>query len=155
MDDRDRNLLKELLAQRVLALGVLVEGKPYAGLLPFAARPDFGALLIHASDLARHSRGLTPGAPFSVVIHLPDRFDADPLQLPRVTLEGTVSVLERGMPEYESGRELYLGRFPAGARTFQLGDFHLYELGLEGGRLIGGFAQAHTVTAQMLAELGG
>ncbi len=41
MEDRDRNLLKELLAhQRVLSLAVLVADRPYAGLLPFVVRPD-------------------------------------------------------------------------------------------------------------------
>ncbi len=40
------------------------------------------------------------------MIHFPDRLDADPLQLPRVTLDGTVSVLERGTEEYEAGRQV-------------------------------------------------
>ncbi len=154
MDDRDRELLKELLAhQRVLSLAVLVEGRPHAGLLPFAVRPDFRAALIHASDLARHSKGLTPGAPFSVVIHFPDRLDADPLQLPRVTFDGTVSVLERGTEEYEAGRQLYLARFPHSAQTFALGDFRLYRLDFESGRLIGGFGRARSVSARILAAL--
>jgi len=156
MDDRDRTLLKELLAhQRVLSLAVLVEDRPYAGLLPFAVRPDFSAALIHASDLARHSKGLVPGARFGAVIHLPDRLDADPLQLPRVTLEGTVSGLERGTPPYQAGRELYVARFPASARTFALGDFRLYELAFEGGRLIGGFGRARSVSPRILAGLAG
>ena len=156
MDDRDRSLLKELLAhQRVLSLAVLVDGRPYAGLLPFVVRDDFSAALVHASDLARHSKGLAPGAPFGSVIHLPDRVDADPLQLPRVTLEGTVAVLERGTPEYDAGRELYTNRFPASARTFALGDFRLYELAFEAGRLIGGFGRARSVSPRILADLAG
>jgi len=156
MDDRDRELLRELLAhQRVLSLAVVVEGKPHAGLLPFVVRPDFSAALIHASDLARHSQGLTAGAPFGVVIHFPDRLDADPLQLPRVTLEGTVAVLERGTEEYRAGAELYLARFPGSAQTFALGDFHLYQLAFESGRLIGGFARARSVSPRVLAELAG
>lgn len=155
MDDRDRALLRDLLAhQRVLSLAVLVDGRPHAGLLPFVVRPDFSAALVHASDLARHSRGLVPGAAFGAVIHLPDRTGADPLQLPRVTLEGTVSVLERGTPEYDAGRDLYVGRFPASARTFALGDFRLYRLAFESGRLIGGFGRARSVSPRILAELG-
>ncbi len=154
MDDRDRELLREVLArQRVLSLSVVVEGRPYAGLLPFVVRPDFSAALVHASDLARHSKGLLPGAPFGAVIHFPDRLDADPLQLPRVTLEGTVSVLDRGTAEYQAGRELYVARFPHSAQTFALGDFRLYQLALEGGRLIGGFGRARSVSARILAGL--
>ncbi len=155
MNDRDRRLLKELLAhQRVLSLAVEVEGRPHAGLLPFVIRPDFSAALVHASGLARHSKGLQPGAPFGAVIHFPDRVEADPLQLPRVTLEGTVSVLERGTAEYQAGRELYLARFPHSAQTFALGDFRLYQLAFERGRLIGGFGRARSVSARILAELG-
>ena len=154
MDERDRDLLNELLAhQRVLALAVLVEGKPYAGLLPFVVLPDFSAVLVHASGLARHSKGLLPGAPFGAVIHFPDRLDADPLQLPRVSLEGTVTVLERGTAEYQAGRELYVARFPHSAQTFALGDFRLYRLALANGRLIGGFGRARSVSARILADL--
>lgn len=50
-------------------------------------------------------------------------------------------------------RELYLAPFPGSAQTFALGDFHLYELAFERGRLIGGFGRARTVTAQILAGL--
>jgi heme oxygenase (biliverdin-IX-beta and delta-forming) len=154
MDERDRDLLRDLLTHgRVLSLAVIVEGRPYAGLLPFVVRPDFSALLIHASDLARHSKGLDDGAAFGAVIHSPDRPDADPLQLPRVTLEGSVSVLERGTPRYQAGRELYVGRFPGSAQTFALGDFRLYQLALESGRLIGGFGRARSVSPRILAGL--
>jgi heme oxygenase (biliverdin-IX-beta and delta-forming) len=154
MDDDERRLLRDLLTrQRVLSLSVLVDGKPHAGLLPFVVQPDLCAALVHASDLARHSRGLQTGAPFAALIHLPDRPDADPLQLPRVSLEGTVAVLDRGTPAYQAGRELYLARFPASAVTFGLGDFRLYELRFERGRLVAGFARARTVTAAILRDL--
>lgn len=154
MNDEERRLLRDLLTgQRVLSLSVLVDGEPHVGLLPYVVQPDLGAALVHASDLARHSRGLQPGAPFAALIHFPDRFDADPLQLPRVSLEGTVTVLDRGTPEYDAGRERYLSRFPASDVTFTLGDFRLYQLGFERGRLVAGFARARTVTAAILREL--
>lgn len=70
MNPGNEALLVELLTgQRVLALGVLVEGAPYVGLLPFVLKPDFGGALVHASKLARHSVGLVPGAPFAALIH--------------------------------------------------------------------------------------
>ena len=155
MKEDHQRLLRQLLVEtRVLSLAVLVESKPFVGLLPFVVRPDFSAVLIHASDLARHTRGLSQDAPFSVLLQIPDRSDADPLQLPRVSLEGEVRVLERGTSQYDSGKELYLSRFPGSAQTFSLGDFRLYELELEKGRLVAGFAQAATVTGAILRELG-
>lgn len=156
MNPGNEALLVELLTgQRVLALGVLVEGAPYVGLLPFALKPDFGGALVHASKLARHSVGLVTGAPFAALIHDPDRGNADPLQLPRVTLLGTVRHLERGTPAWEEGHRLYLQRFPTSEPTFSLGDFELYELRIQGGRLVGGFARAASVSPEMLARLAG
>ncbi len=65
MNQEDTTLLRDLLlGQRVLSLGVLVDGAPYVGLLPFALAKDRRALLVHASSLARHTRGLVEGAPF-------------------------------------------------------------------------------------------
>jgi putative heme iron utilization protein len=147
-------LLRELLTgQRVLALGVLVEGEPYVGLLPFALKPDFSCAVVHASKLARHTAGLVTGAQFAALIHQTDRGDADPLQVARVTLQGTVRQLERGTPAWEEGRRLYLRRFPTSEQTFSLGDFELYELRLLRGRLVGGFARAASVSPEMLARL--
>ena len=47
--------LRDLLTgQRLLALGVIVDGEPVVGLLPFVAAPDFAALYVQASRLAPH-----------------------------------------------------------------------------------------------------
>jgi putative heme iron utilization protein len=154
MTSEQLNDLRELLSsQRLLALSVLIDGAPYAGLLPYAFVPEHGAVLVHASRLARHTRGLEPGARFCVVIHRPDRLDADPLQVPRVTLEGTVEMLERGTDDYRDGQQRYLARFPSSEQTFQLGDFNLYRLRFEKGRYVGGFARAVNVTPQDVAQL--
>jgi putative heme iron utilization protein len=154
MKSEDLDLLQQLLGgQRVLALAVLVDGAPYVGLLPFALERGYGSLLIHASDLALHSRGLAPDAPFSALIQAPDSPERDPLQIPRVTLQGRVEVLERGGDDYEQGKTLYTTAFPASQVTFGLGDFRLYRLKLEKGRLIGGFARAATVSPAVLEEL--
>ena len=98
MTPEQRVQLRELLtAQRILAISVLVDGEPYAGLLPYVFVPEDGAVLVHASQLARHTRGFTPGAPFSTVVHQPDRPGADPLQIPRVTLQGVVELVDKPM----------------------------------------------------------
>ena len=154
MKEDDLRLLHDLLtSQRVLALAVLVEGKPHVGLLPYALKDDFSAAIIHVSALARHSKGLAPGLPFSIAIHFPDRPDLDPLQLPRVLLEGEVAVLDRGTREYGFSRAAFLKRFPSSDQTFSLGDFQLCELRFRAGRLIGGFARASTVSERILRDL--
>jgi putative heme iron utilization protein len=155
MNDTDRALVRELLTQRrVLALALLVNGKPHVGLLPFVLKPDFTGLLIHASRMARHSQGLLPGAPFSALIHSADTPDADPLQIPRLTLEGEVHVFERDSPAYSAARTVYLKRLPQSDITFELADFSLYELRLRSARLVAGFARAANVPLDVLHELG-
>jgi len=141
----DAALLRELLeVPRVAALGVLVEGAPYVGLVPFAVAADRQALLIHASRLARHTRGLLAGAPFSALVHAPEAAGADPLQLPRVTFVGTVAPLS-GADEVEA-RARYLARFPEAEQTFALPDFALHALRIREGRLVAGFARARDVS---------
>jgi putative heme iron utilization protein len=149
-------MLRQLLSeQRVLALGVVVDGAPVVGLLPFVMRPAFDAALIHASTLARHTAGLTAGAPFSALVYASNQPDGDPLQVPRVTLTGTVERLDAASAAYEEGRALYLARFPGGEITFGLGDFGLYALHVEGGRLVAGFGRARNLTPGLLAKAAG
>ena len=150
----DKRLIKELLTkQRVLALSVLVDRAPYTGLLPFVVRPDFGAALVHASRLARHTRGLVDDAPFSALIHQPDSPGTDPLQLPRVTLQGRVCPLQIGSPACESAQRLYIARLPQSVPTFDLPDFTLYALIFNSARYVMGFGQVGNITAQDLREL--
>ena len=154
MTPEDRALLLDLLArQRVLSLAVLVDGAPCSGLLPFAALPDFSAALVHASRLARHTAGLVSGAPFSLLIHQPDDGAADPLQIPRVTLEGAVEALARGTAAYEEARQVYLAKFPSAAQTFALGDFNLYRLSFARGRFVAGFGRIYNLASDTLKRL--
>lgn len=143
MDQDDRNLLNHLLNdQRVGSLAVLVEGRPFASMIPFALTEDGSAALIHASAMARHSAGLEAEAPFALLIHEHDSApDKNPAQLGRITLEGTVRPLDREEPAYAAGQHAYLEKFPKSQITFQLEDFTLYELRIESGRLVAGFAR--------------
>ena len=154
MKAEDKGVLRKLLTEaRVLSLGVLVEGEPYVGLLPFVVGHDFQSVLVHASDLAKHSRGLQEGSPFSLLIHGTDEPDGDPLQVARVTISGTVHQLARTDEEYPRLRDAYIDRFPTSERTFMLGDFYLYKLQFERGRLVAGFARAVNLRPESFAEL--
>jgi heme iron utilization protein len=154
MTSDDAALLRRLLDQRVLSLGVLVDGVPYVGLLPFAVSDDRRALIVHASALARHTKGLRDGAPWSALVHLPDDPGGDPLQVGRVTLSGDVWPLAEGTPDHATAKSRYLARFPDSARTFELPDFDLHALRIRGGRLVAGFARARDVSPGDLASLG-
>lgn len=155
MNAEDQALLRSLLVdQRLAAVGLVVEGEPVVGLLPFTVSEDFSALVVQASKLARHSRGLLQGAPFSAVIHRPDAPDADALQTPRVLLEGEVETLQD-----EAGREAatraYLARFRSAAMTLSLPDFSVYRLRMRAGRLVVGFGRALNLDSSHFRDLAG
>jgi hypothetical protein len=155
--DMDRQVLeaiRDLVAtHRLLSLAVLVDGEPEASLLPFAARPDYGALYVQASGLARHSRGLQQGARVGVLIHENEAADADPLQTKRMTVQATVAALDRESDAFAAAREVFVGRFPGAEMTLSLGDFKLYELTLGRGRYVAGFAQAFNVGPETFKEI--
>jgi hypothetical protein len=155
MKPEEREILKKLLSEtRVLSLGLVVDGKPHVGLLPFVIAEDFRSALIHASQLARHSRGLQPGSSFSALIHAQDDPEGDPLQVSRVTTSGTVQHVAQSDAEYSDSRSAFIDRFPSSELTFFLGDFNLYRLTFEWGRLVAGFARAITLSPESFAELG-
>ncbi len=154
MNEESRRRLKELLSsQRVLSLAVLIDGSPHVGLLPYALTTDFTGALVHASKLARHTRGLQPGAPFSLLVHAPELPGSDPLQVPRVTLNGQVRVVETDSADYPRFRDAYLRHLPEAEVTFALGDFTLFELQFRDGRFVEGFAAAMNVTSEDLRML--
>ena len=156
MQPEDRDLLRRLLVdERLLALGLVVDGEPVVGLLPFAAAEDFSAVYVQASALARHSQGLTPGARFSGVIHRSDNAEADPLQTPRLVLEGVVELLDGQHAEIEPATRSFLMRFPSAAMTLALPDFSIYRLEMRGGRLIAGFGRALNLSASQFTSLPG
>jgi putative heme iron utilization protein len=135
--------LRELLeGQRLLSIAVLADGEPYAGLLPFVPLPGNDGVLVHASRLARHTQGLRDGARVGVLLHEPDAPDKDPLQIRRAMLQCIVRPCIRDSDEWKAGRDLYLGRFPGSAVTFDLGDFTLYRLEFQRGLYVAGFGRA-------------
>lgn len=143
-----------LTSSRVLSLALVVDNAPVIGLLPFAVSPDYRALVVHASRLARHSRGLQPGAAFDALMHEPVVDGVDALQVKRLTLRGTVHTPEPGSPAHDALRQVYLAKFPEAAPITELGDFAFFVLLVDGGRLVTGFGAAANVTPDTLDALG-
>lgn len=156
MEDRELLLLRGLLTEtRIGTLAVAVEGAPFASLVPFALEPDAGAALIHVSGLAKHSQGLTPGAPYSLLIHESDsQPEGNPAQLARITFTGMARPLDRESADYARARDLYLAKYPKSAMTFQLGDFFLCALQVDQIRFVAGFGKAFDLgPADLVAAL--
>lgn len=156
MDVNIARAVRELLDNtRVLSLAVIVENEPVAALLPFAVGEDYATLLVHASGLARHTRGFHDGASVGVLIHEPATPDHDPMQVPRLTVQAIVSVVPRDSEEFEACGLRLIARFPAAETTLALGDFVLCKLELGRGRYVRGFAQATNIGPEGFKALRG
>jgi hypothetical protein len=142
-----------LLGQRLVALGVVAEGEPIVGLLPYAVSADGTALIVQASSLAHHSKGLVAGAPWSGMIHEPDTAETDPLQVARLQIEGVVDPLRGDRPEFQPAARAFLARFPRAAMTLQLPDFTLYRLEIRSGRMVLGFGRALNLLGDHFRDL--
>ena len=146
MDPAVIHAIRTLLdTARVLTLAVLVDGEPVAALLPYVESADGGSLLVHASGLARHTRGLIDGVTVGVAVHVPATPDRDPMQIPRLTVQATVRHLARGTPAFDRAAAALAARLPATATTLALPDFEVFALQLGRGRYVEGFARAVNV----------
>jgi putative heme iron utilization protein len=146
--------LSTLLGQaRVLSLAVLVDDAPEAALLPFAVSNDWGSVYVQASGLARHARGLQNGARVGVLVHASDAPDADPMQLARLSVQATVTVVDKTSDRFTSAAARFVARFPGAEMTLPLGDFNLYQLTLGRGRYVEGFARAFNVGPDTFRDL--
>jgi putative heme iron utilization protein len=151
-----RDVQSLFFEQRVLSLALSIppEGYAYAGLLPFIVDPDRVALLVRASKLARHARGLIAGARVCALIHEKDDATKDPLQLKRVTFECTVEPLSRDSREWIAARDRYVERFPSAELTVGLTDFQMYRLIPNSGMYVAGFGRAIALPPEDIVRLG-
>jgi putative heme iron utilization protein len=144
-----------LLGQRLVALGVVADGEPIVGLLPYAVTEDGTTLVVQSSSLARHSKGLVAGAPWSGMIHEPDSAETDPLQVARLQIEGVVDPLRGDRPEFQPAARAFLARFAGAATTLELPDFTLYRLEIRSGRMVLGFGRALNLSRDHFRDLAG
>lgn len=146
--------LRTLLdTERVLTLAVVVDGVPVAALLPFVATVDYAAVLVQASGLARHTRGLVDGAVVGVAVHVPATPERDPMQIPRLTVQATVRVVPRDSTGFAAAADRLVDRFPAAAMTLSLPDFQVCARELGRGRYVDGFARAVNVGPETFRAL--
>ena len=146
------NTLRTLLeTQPIASLGTLHKGEPYVSMVPFALLPG-GVFIIHVSTLAAHTKDMLESPRVSLLVIAPLEADASPQALARVTIQADAERLDDAMPEHAEARAAYLERFPQSAQTFELSDFSLFAIRPRSLRLVGGFAQAKTLTPEGFAR---
>src|SRR5712692_7826664 len=82
-------------AHRQATLAVVENCEPFTAMVSYAEEPDLGGLLIHLSNLAPHKRQLKANSRCSVLIAAPDPGHGEVLSLPRVTIQGVASMIEK------------------------------------------------------------
>lgn len=136
--------LEGLLRARWAALAVAVPGggPPALSFVAFAPAPALEGLVLHLSELARHTRLLREAGTAALGLSEPDPGGGDPQRLARLTLEGPVELLASGDPRHEEARRAYLDRLPRAAPRFAFPDFRLFLLLPERARFVVGFGRA-------------
>ncbi len=128
------------------------EDQPLATMVAYAYAADFSTFYIHISKLSQHTRNILENAKISLVITETDNGEGDPQTFARVSISGEIEVVERNSLAYESIKQTYLNHLPTAEPLFGFSDFVLCQLKPKSLRFVGGFAQAHSLTAKTLIE---
>jgi len=142
--DHWHNDIGRLLATcRIGSLATSGKHGPEASMAPFAM--DTQGLLLHLSNLARHTVNLKVNPHAGFMICTPEQTSASPLSLPRLSLEGSVVPVDAS--EVENEKSCYLARIAEAEPLFSFADFRLYRFEIARMYWVGGFGSARTVSA--------
>ena len=149
-----RNLREMLNTQRVASLGTLsAKGTPFVSMVPFAIDPAAACLVIHVSLLAPHTRNILSNPAVSLMVMQPEMVGEPVHALPRVSMDGTATLLKVESAVWLSARSVYLARFPEAEPMTQLSDFSFVAVHLTSARQVAGFGSARPLEADDLAAL--
>jgi len=135
-----------VLSLRWAAIATLDGGSPRASMVAYAVLPHLEGLLLFLSGLSGHTQDLLQDSRASLAISAPDHGSGDPQLLARVTLTGSVAVVEPEANLYETARNAYLERFPDAEMRFGLADFVMFLFTPADVQYVGGFARAARMT---------
>jgi putative heme iron utilization protein len=153
MTARDTAKIKQLLHERsVAALGTLHAGAPYVSMVPYAIAKDGTGLIIHVSRLSSHTKDMLADSRVSVLIMEAESGGTSALALPRVSIQGTAFEVPSDAPELPGLRAVYLERFPEASQMFGFADFSLFKIQPRTVRVVAGFGQAFTMSAESFKQ---
>ncbi len=153
MKPLDEGRLGGLLREsRWAALGTFSQGRPSLSWVAYAVADD-GALLLHLSRLAQHTRNMLAEPMICLSVSEVDDGQCDPQTLARVALEGKIALLDRASGEYQAAKVRYLERLPDAAMLFGFEDFSLFRFAPEHGHYVEGFGSTHRLSSEKLASL--
>jgi heme iron utilization protein len=137
--------------------GVLAtQGKyPFASLIRYS--PDSQGLpVLLLSRIAEHTKNLANSNKVSLlVLDTPEKNNPaiNIQECARMTLMGTLTMLQTGIDEYDECLQTHFAFFPETRDYHRQLDFDVYRLQVESCRYVGGFAAAHTLSANDYMEI--
>ena len=145
--------LRQLLErQEVAALGTLHHGEPAVSMVPYALAPQGRGFVIHVSRLATHTKDMENHPGVSLLVMDERSPEVPPQALARVSVQGSAQPCPPDTPLHAAAKEAYLSRFPNSEEMFGFADFSLIVIEPRSLRVVGGFAQAWSVTAADFAR---
>jgi putative heme iron utilization protein len=153
MDPANALKLRDLLlAQGIASLGTLHKGEPYVSMVPFAILPGGAGFVIHVSQLAAHTKDMLSSPQVSLLVVASQTPEIPPQAVARVTIQGHALQYNEDDSGYAAAKLAYLSRFPHSSDMFNFSDFSLFAILPRSIRFVGGFAQASTISPEVLAE---
>jgi hypothetical protein len=146
-------VLDLLHAQPVGSLGTLHRGEPFVSMVPFAVLPHVGALCVHVSSLATHTKDMLTSPAVSLMVMADASSAPLPQATPRVTFQCQAAPCPDTDPRHAEAARGYLARFPQSQELFGFGDFALFILAPRSLRLVAGFGQATSVVQPELGAV--
>lgn len=134
---------------RIGFLATSGEHGPESSMAPYAA--DGGSILLHLSQLARHTSNIAAHPVAGLMICTPETANDSPLALPRLSLQG--EVLAVPAEERDTARAAYLQVIPEAKELFGFADFALYRLQPARIHWVGGFGQARSIPPATWREI--
>jgi putative heme iron utilization protein len=122
-------------------------------MVPFAILPGGSGFVIHVSQLATHTKDMLLSPQVSLLVVAPPLPEIPAQALARVTIQAQAEPyadLTQGQAEAKAA---YLARFPQSAQMFTFSDFSLFAILPSSIRFVGGFAQATSISPEVLASV--
>ena len=146
-------LAQLLHVRRTAALGTLHAGAPHVSMVPYAIADAGAGFIIHVSTLAAHTKDMQADPRVSLLIAEAEEAAASALGLERVSVQASAERIASDSPRGSELRAAYMARFPDAEHLFGFADFSLFLLRPASARFVAGFGQAHSLSADTLAQI--
>jgi heme iron utilization protein len=121
-------------------------------MVPYAIANDGSGFIIHVSRLASHTKDMRADPRVSLLVMEAESGETPALALARVSIQGTSFEVPSDSPDLPGLRAVYLERFPEASQMFEFADFSLFKIQPGSVRIVAGFAQAYTLSAESFTQ---